>query len=1021
MIRFFSGARLRKLLGQICSVGTALLALLLLAPVALAQTPQSVFTTQLPAAPDVTDGVAYDLGMKFQSAKPGKITAIRFWKAASDTGAHVGTIWSAAGTALATVTFGGVTSSGWQQQSLTTPLAIQANTTYVVSVTTIGPYAMSGSGLASAIVNGDLRSVADGANGVFGSPGSMPTNSWFNGNYFRDIVYVADLVPTIAKISGDNQSGFVGTALPNPLVVQVKDGNGIPQPGTTVNFSVTAGGGIVSPVSAVTDNNGQASTSLTLGGFLGTNTVRADVPGIGNTDFTATASAQPPTSGQTVHTTQVPAWSNAPTNGSPYELGMKFRAARSGNLVGIRFYKPEGETGSHTGRIWSTGGTLLASVTFAGETASAWQQQNLSTPLHILADTTYVVSVNAVGYYPFSAGGLGSSIANGGDLSSVADGNNGVYAAPGLFPSNSYQSADYFRDIVYQPDKVASIVKASGDNQAALLGATLTNPLVVRVRDANDNSLVGATVSFAITSGTGSVSPASALTDSNGNARTSLTLGTTGGITSVTATAANVGSTQFKAIAGNATYFENQKPGTSDFLASLMRNYSRAIVSGYADASSINRGGSLSFKVSTSQPGAYRIDVYRLGYYGGTGGRLVTSSGSLNGATQAPCVVTDPATGLIECDWSTGYTLSVGVDWTSGIYLAKLVHAATLKEFPIYFVVRDDSSTSQVLFQSSRNTALAYNFFGTPTENRSLYVYNSTNGVPAQKVSLDRPSTEQEDYNSLLNFEYQMLRWLESQSYDVSYIDNLAVHINPGLLLNHKTFLSVGHDEYWSKEMRDGVEAARDRGVSLGFFSANTSYWRVRFEPSKTGVPNRVMACYKDPVATPDPVAPTYTWRDPLNNRPENAMIGVMYIGDAGDLYGGFDYAVANSSDPYYANTGVANGTAFTKLIGYEWDGVVNNGFSPPGLVILGSSTVTPTAIAAGQPQTTTQISNAVRYTATSGAKVFATGSIHWMWGLDSSFVNPPRVDARVQQFAVNVLSSMGAKPLTPNSGIVVP
>ena len=150
-------------------------------------------------------------------------------------------------------------------------------------------------------------------------------------------------------------------------------------------------------------------------------------------------------------------------------------------------------------------------------------------------------------------------------------------------------------------------------------------------------------------------------------------------------------------------------------------------------------------------------------------------------------------------------------------------------------------------------------------------------------------------------------------------------------------------------------------------------------------------------------------------------MLGVMYIGDHEALWGGFNHVVTNSSDPYYANTGVINGTTFSQLIGYEWDAVVNNGFSPPGLVILGSSPVTPDSIAPGQPQTTTQISNAVRYTAASGAKVFATGSIHWMWALDSSLINPPRVDTRAQQFTVNVLSSMGAKPVTPNPGIVVP
>lgn len=1016
----FSLAPLGESVGKICGFAAGVLLVLLLTPAVHAQTPQSVFTSQTPATLEVSDGVPYELGMKFRSAKSGQITAIRFWKTANDTGGNAGTIWSAAGVPLATVTFSGMTSSGWQQQALATPLAIQANTTYVVSARTSSYFAMTGSGLASAIVNADLSSVADGANGVFGNPGAMPASSWFNGNYFRDIVFVADLVPSISKVSGDNQIGYAGTALLNSLVVQVKDRNGNPQPGSAVTFTVTGGGGAVSPASAVTDSSGFASTSFTLGGSLGTNTVRADAPGVGNVDFTATASAQPPLSGQTVHTTQVPVWDKAPTNGASYELGMKFRAQRAGNLLGIRFYKSPGEAGTHTGSIWSASGTLLTSVTFVGETTSGWQQQNLPSPLHVLADTTYVVSVNAVSFYPFSAGGLGNSIVNG-DLSSVADGNNGVYAAPGIFPNSSYQSANYFRDVVYKPDPVPSVVKASGNNQAGLLGSTLPNALVVLVRDANNNPQAGVTVTFAVTAGTGSVSPASAVTNANGNASTTLTLGTSGGTTIVTATAVSIGSVAFTEIAGNAIYFENQKPGTPDFLVNYQIRYSIDVIAGYADATSVNRGGSLNFKVSTSQPGPYSIDVYRLGYYGGIGGRLVTRSGSLNGITQAPCAVTDAATHLVECKWTTGYTLNVAADWTSGIYMAKLVHAATLKESAVYFTVRDDSSTSQIVFQSSLTTRLAYGYYGTPTENRSLYVYNSTNGVPAQKVSLDRPSTEQADYNSLLNFEYQMLRWLESQSYDITYIDNLDVHLNPGSLLNHKVFLSVGHDEYWSQEMRNGVEAARDRGVNLGFFSANTSYWRVRFEPSSTGVANRVMACYKDPVATPDPVAPTYRWRDAPNNRPENAMIGVMYIGDAGDLFGGFDYVVANSSDPYYANTGVVNGTIFSKLVGYEWDAVVNNGFSPQGLVILGSSTVTPTAIAAGQPQTATQISNAARYTATSGAKVFATGSIHWVWALDSAFITPARVDARAQQFTVNVLSSMGAKPLTPNPGIVVP
>lgn len=472
------------------------------------------------------------------------------------------------------------------------------------------------------------------------------------------------------------------------------------------------------------------------------------------------------------------------------------------------------------------------------------------------------------------------------------------------------------------------------------------------------------------------------------------------------------------AAADNPVVIENRKTGTSGVVGTLLSRWSPATIAGYADATSVDRGSRLAFRVSTSQPGAYTINVYRMGYYRGAGTRLVASSGTLSGVTQRACEVTELATHLIECDWNKSATFRVGDDWTSGLYIAVLNHVATGRQSPIYFVVRDDRRRSDIVFQSSRTTGLAYNSYGNATEQRSLYTHNSTGGVRAMKVSFDRPMLDRD----VLTFEFQMARWLESQGYDVTYITNMDVHTNATRLLNHRVFLSVGHDEYWSKEMRDGIEAARNSGVNLGFFSGNTAYWRVRFEPSSRGRPNRVMVCYKLPAQTPDPVAPTYLWRDPQNNRPENALLGVMYIGrQEGGFWTGFDWVTPNVSDPVFANTGLTNGAALRQLVGYEWDGVVNNGFTPSGLVILGASPVTPAAVAPGMPKTATQISHSTRYTHASGAQVFAVGSIHWMWALDSTSVQSPRVDVRAQKFAVNVLAGMGARPATPSAGIVVP
>ena len=154
---------------------------------------QTLFTTQVPANANATDGpgVNYEMGTVFTSTAAGQITAIRFWKATSEgTGTHTGRIWSAGGQLLASVVFSGETASGWQQQALATPLNIAAGTSYVVTVNTVNArFAITPSGLASQVTNGNLRSVV-GSNGVFGAPGQFPIGSWSASNYFRDVVFV---------------------------------------------------------------------------------------------------------------------------------------------------------------------------------------------------------------------------------------------------------------------------------------------------------------------------------------------------------------------------------------------------------------------------------------------------------------------------------------------------------------------------------------------------------------------------------------------------------------------------------------------------------------------------------------------------------------------------------------------------------------------------------------------------------------------------------------------------------------
>ncbi len=142
---------------------------------------------------------------------------------------------------------------------------------------------------------------------------------------------------------------------------------------------------------------------------------------------------------------------------NPVELGVKFRSDVAGTITGIRFYKASANTGTHVGNLWSSTGTKLATATFTNETASGWQQVTFATPVPITANTVYVASYHANGgHYSadvnyFASAGVDNpplhALANG------ASGGNGVYAygASSAFPNQTWNSANYWVDVVFQP------------------------------------------------------------------------------------------------------------------------------------------------------------------------------------------------------------------------------------------------------------------------------------------------------------------------------------------------------------------------------------------------------------------------------------------------------------------------------------------------------------------------------------------------------------------------------------------
>jgi hypothetical protein len=462
----------------------------------------------------------------------------------------------------------------------------------------------------------------------------------------------------------------------------------------------------------------------------------------------------------------------------------------------------------------------------------------------------------------------------------------------------------------------------------------------------------------------------------------------------------------------NPVQGENALPGTVDW--GLVNPATQREIEGYPSVTSVAPGGKISLFVSTASA-QYTIDVYRLGWYGGAGGRQQQPQVQRNGTLQTTPV--PDADGLVECNWTDPYELTVPMGWVSGIYVAKLTTKNTGKQSYVPFVVRDDVRVATYLVQSSVTTFQAYNNWGGP----SLYDFNSVGGVRASRVSLHRPyalglnpqsaagvgagelitNLQGAAQTGPTGWEYPALRFLEREGYDVSYVTNVDVHRDAQLVAAHPVFLSVGHDEYWSARMRDHVEQARDHGAtSLAFFSGNVGYWQIRMDPAKSGDADTTITCFKDAAtdpfaSTPDLHLTTVRWDDPLIARSEQGL-GGLSLQDFGI---NADLVVLEPKSWVFGSTGLTLGAHLPSLLGYEVDGASE----PP---ISGVRRVMRSPWTSSQPSS--GASEAAVRALPSGAETFAAGSIQFAWGLDDhrspGVVQPLVGSAAAQQIARNVL-----------------
>ncbi|MCY4726965.1 DUF4082 domain-containing protein [Nocardioides sp. STR2] len=489
---------------------------------------------------------------------------------------------------------------------------------------------------------------------------------------------------------------------------------------------------------------------------------------------------------------------------------------------------------------------------------------------------------------------------------------------------------------------------------------------------------------------------------------------------------------------GNKIACENSKPGTDPAVWDAIWGAGDESIQGFSTDISVNVGQRIDFKIKTDAS-AYTIDIYRIGYYQGNGARKITSvTPSASLPQSQPNCISDLTTETYDCgNWAVSASWNVPSTAVSGIYIAHLKRGNGDASH-ITFVVRDDASTSDVIFQTSDTTWQAYNTYG-----GSDFYRGGANGR-AYKVSYNRPVLTRGGIGGRDFFfanEYPMVRFLERNGYDVSYMAGVDSDRRGQLIKNHRVFLSVGHDEYWSGAQRANVEAARDAGVNLQFLSGNEVYWRTRYEPSmdSSHTPYRTLVTYKETWdrMKSDPAPQwTGTWRDPRYaptsqgaGRPENALTGTMYQANYSDL----PVTVSAEEGKYrlWRNTSLASLTTGQSrqlaphTVGYESNEDIDNGHRPAGLVRL-STTVGPTPEYLRDygnsvtPGTTTH--NLTLYRATSGALVFSAGSVQWTWGLDgehdSPFLAEPP-DIRMQQAQVNLLADMNAQPSTLMGGLV--
>ncbi|QMU74090.1 DUF4082 domain-containing protein [Streptacidiphilus sp. P02-A3a] len=465
--------------------------------------PCTVFpASSVPGTVDSGDGNPVSLGVRISSSVPGTVTGIRFYKAATNVGTHTGSLWTSTGQLLATGTFTNETASGWQQLDFATPVPVKANTTYIASYyAPDGHYSydagyFSNNGAGTAPLTSPQSSTAAG-NGLYsyGTGGVFPSTGTAGVNYWVDAVLTTSTASTVAPAVTGTAPAAAATAASIAAPVTATFSEEIDT--STLAFTLTDAQGNKVPGGAVLGAGDTVTftpaTNLALGTRYTASVQASDLWGNAMTapstwSFTTSSTPPPLACPCTLWgSTATPAVPDESGDANSVELGTRFESAVAGQVTGVTFYKGTGNTGTHTGSLWSGSGALLASGTFTKETASGWQTLTFATPVAITANTPYVVSYHAPdGNYAYSGGFFAGPVQQY-PLTGTADGSgtaNGVYAygTTSSFPTGTSGSANYWVGPVFTAT-TASGSSPAGAQPSPKPSSTSTSAMSVNTDD----------------------------------------------------------------------------------------------------------------------------------------------------------------------------------------------------------------------------------------------------------------------------------------------------------------------------------------------------------------------------------------------------------------------------------------------------------------------------------------------------------------------------------------------------------